>query len=202
MADTIPTAIAHGFETMGKTIPKDLEPAAAAASRQEDQELPSLSAQDFRIFNAAAERMEMFHNSFRRTWTMLYGACEANKRPNGMSIRAFISTGEQFCDHLTGHHTFEERYVFPRLAQKMPAFRKELELLTQHKLIHEGIERMEAYLVDCKRGQRELRMSELKGVMDTFGAVLWQHLDEEVYELRAENMRKFWTKEDMAQYGA
>jgi hemerythrin-like domain-containing protein len=186
---------------MDKTMPKDSMSTAAAAHKQVDQELPPLSAQDFRLFNSVAVHMNMFHDVFRRTWNMLYGACEANKRPNHMSIRAFISEGERFCQHLTGHHTFEERNVFPRLALKMPAFRKELELLTQHKLIHEGLERLEAYLVECKRGQRELRMSELKGVMDTFGAVLWQHLDEEVNELRAENMRKYWSREEMAQFG-
>jgi hypothetical protein len=42
-----------------------------------------------------------------------------------------------------------------------------------------------------------LRFGELKEVMDTFGKVLWEHLDAEVHELRAENMRKFWSPEEM-----
>lgn len=30
--------------------------------------------------------------------------------------------------------------------------------------------------------------------MDTFGSVLWAHLNDEVVELGAESMRKFWSK--------
>ena len=114
-----------------------------------------------------------------------------------MSIRQFINTGLQFCHALETHHSIEEHYIFPTLATKMPAFRKELELLTQHKQIHAGLEKFEDYLNDCKSGEKELRMQGLKDVMDTFGKVLWQHLDDEVKQLGAENMRKYWTKDEM-----
>lgn len=83
------------------------------------------------------------------------------------------------------------------LARKMPAFRKELQLLTQHKEIHEGLEKLRDYLEECRTGERELRLDELKEVMDGFGEVLWNHLDAEVKELGAENMRKFWSVEEM-----
>ena len=128
---------------------------------------------------------------------MLHGACVAGKRPQGMSIRAFINTGEEFCHHLTVHHTIEEQHIFPVLARKMPAFKKELELLTQHKQIHEGLDKLEVYLDQCKSGERELRLAEMRAVMETFGKVLWEHLDAEVKELRAENMRKYWTADEM-----
>jgi len=83
------------------------------------------------------------------------------------------------------------------LAVKMPAFRKELELLTQHKQIHAGLDKLQAYLEHCKSGEKYLRMEELKKIMDSFGDVLWTHLDAEVKQLGAENMRKFWTMEEM-----
>lgn len=79
----------------------------------------------------------------------------------------------------------------------MPKFREELELLTHHKLIHEGLERLEAYIGECLAGTRELRMEEMGEVLDGFGDVLWEHLDEEVRELGAENMRKYWSLEEM-----
>ena len=79
----------------------------------------------------------------------------------------------------------------------MPAFKKELELLTQHKQIHEGLDKFEAYLEDVKSGKKDLQFGEMKAVMETFGTVLWKHLDDEVHELRAENMRKYWTPEEM-----
>lgn len=80
----------------------------------------------------------------------------------------------------------------------MPAFARELSLLTQHKQIHAGLDKFELYLNECRDGEREVRLPEVKELMDGFGTVLWTHLDEEVHELRAENMRQFWSKEEMA----
>ena len=127
----------------------------------------------------------------------MYGACEEGQRPVGMSIRQFVYTGLQFCHQLDMHHGIEEAHIFPVLAKKMPAFRKELELLTQHKQIHTGLENFQAYLQSCANGERELRLGELKILMDTFGAVLWAHLADEVEQLGAENMRKFWTLQEI-----
>jgi hemerythrin-like domain-containing protein len=144
-----------------------------------------------------AEHMDMYHNHFRSTWNLLYSACENQKRPKNMSIRQFLSVGEQFAHSLNMHHGIEEQHIFPVLAKKMPAFRRELELLTQHKLIHKGLDKLEDYLQACRCGEKELRLSELKEILDSFGTVLWQHLDDEVKELGAENMRKYWTLEEM-----
>lgn len=79
----------------------------------------------------------------------------------------------------------------------MPAFRKELELLTQHKQIHKGMDKMAAYLDDCKAGKRDLRMEELKQIMESFGTVLWEHLSDEVQQLSPDNMRKYWSLEEV-----
>lgn len=127
----------------------------------------------------------------------MYKACEANKRPAGMSIRQFLYTGLEFCSTLELHHGIEERHIFPVLATRMPAFKKELELLTQHKQIHAGLEKFQEYLEDCESGEKELRLGEMKTIMDGFGDVLWKHLAQEVKELGAENMRKYWTLEEM-----
>lgn len=198
-------------------VPKKGQPTPAAAPAQEEQkELPKLSAAEFRVYNRMAEHMDMFvrrpdhpslpghqlthftqHNNFRQTWHLLYNACTSGKKPQGMTLRALLQVGDDFAHHLTVHHTIEERHIFPVLAKKMPAFRKELELLTQHKQIHDGLEKFEAYIAQCRSGERELRFGELREVMDTFGGVLWEHLDAEVHELRAENMRKFWSQEEM-----
>lgn len=89
----------------------------------------------------------------------------------------------------------------------MPEFRPgDSALLAQHEQIHEGMDRMEAYLRRCLRGkigekkekeEEEFRLEEVKRLMDGFGEVLWRHLDEEVRTLRAENMRRYWTMEEM-----
>lgn len=91
------------------------------------------------------------------------------------------------------HHSIEERYFFPLLAKKMPGFRKQDDLLAQHRRIHAGLDMFKEYLEECRNGERELILKELKVIMELFGDVLWQHLDDEVKELGAENMRKYWT---------
>ncbi|KAL8812256.1 MAG: hypothetical protein Q9223_001191 [Gallowayella weberi] len=166
-------------------------PAASIAT------LPKLSPSEFKIYNSMADHMEYFHDHFRQTWNTLYTAASRGKRPEGMSIKQFLNTGLQFCEHLHMHHGIEEMHIFPVLARKMPAFRKELELLTQHKQIHSGLDQFQAYLQDCASGDRELRMTELKDLMDSFGTVLWTHLSDEVEQLGAENMRKYWTPAEM-----
>ena len=137
------------------------------------------------------------HSHFRRTWNELYRAASSGKRPAGMSLGQYLSMGVQFCHHLDMHHNIEETY-FPVLAKKMPAFRRELELLTQHKHIHAGLVKLRDYIEACRSGERELRMDEIKAIMDSFGTVLWQHLDEEVKTLGAENMRRYWTVQEMS----
>ncbi|KAJ9604439.1 hypothetical protein H2200_011275 [Cladophialophora chaetospira] len=159
--------------------------------------LPKLSAQDFRAYNRLAEMMNAYHNHFRYTWNILYKTCETGSRPAGMSLRAYISQGLHLCHALTMHHTIEEQYVFPELAERMPAFAPKDHLISQHEMIHEGLEKFQEYLETCRSGERELRLPELKVIMDGFGTVLWTHLDDEVRMLGAENMRKYWSKEEI-----
>ncbi|KAF2102946.1 hypothetical protein NA57DRAFT_71930 [Rhizodiscina lignyota] len=182
---------------MAEPTDKQQEELAAGDQCNKKEELPKLSAMEFSIYNSLAEHMDYFHNNFRSTWNILYKACETSKRPSNMSLRQFISLGQTFLHHLETHHGIEERHVFPLLATRMPSFKKEMELLTQHKEIHKGMDKMEEYLRACQRGERELRLEELKEIMDSFGTVLWQHLEDEVKQLGAENMRKYWSIDDM-----
>ncbi|KAL8737557.1 MAG: hypothetical protein Q9181_001571 [Wetmoreana brouardii] len=170
---------------------------ATQTSATPQQPLPKLSSSEFRVYNSMADHMNLFHDQFRQTWNALYAAASGGKRPEGMSIRQFLNLGLKFCEHLHMHHTIEEMHIFPVLARKMPAFRNELELLTQHKQIHAGLDRFQAYLQDCAAGERELRLTELKSLMDSFGTVLWTHLSDEVDQLGAENMREYWTLDEM-----
>ena len=50
---------------------------------------------------------------------------------------------------------------------------------------------------ECKAGTKDLRMDELKEIMDSFGEVLWAHLSDEVEQLSADNMRKYWSLEEV-----
>lgn len=97
------------------------------------------------------------------------------------------------------HHDIEEAHIFPILGQRMPAFRADAKEgpLQQHREIHAGMDRLEEYLKACKGGERPLRREEVKEICDSFGSVLWTHLDEEVEQLGWQNMTKYWSKEEI-----
>lgn len=131
---------------------------------------------------------------------MLHNACVNNQRPANMSLKQFISVGLQLVSHLSMHHSIEEAHIFPVLAKRMPEFkagRNAAELLRQHQEIHKGMDGLEEYLNRCKSGETELELRVLKTQLDSWGDVLWKHLDQEVKTLGAENMRKYWTPEEM-----
>ncbi|UZP35371.1 hypothetical protein NXS19_003187 [Fusarium pseudograminearum] len=179
------------------------EPRAEDASKPVEtktEELPPLSDHDFKAYNRLAVHMNYFHDNFRRSWNLLWNACTNNRRPQSMSLKQFIMEGLQFAEHLTVHHNIEETYIFPILAKKMPEFRGgRTELLRQqHKQIHAGLDGFEEYLKKCRTGDEEFELSVLKTKMESWGEVLWTHLDQEVETLGANNMRKYWTKEEIA----
>lgn len=77
--------------------------------------------------------------------------------------------------------------VFPLLAQRMPAFQRELSLVGQHRKIHIGLGKLEAWVEKCKKQGKDgssLDFGELRSILDSFGPVLLEHLDQEVFELR------------------
>ncbi|KAI3320415.1 hypothetical protein HD806DRAFT_506295 [Xylariaceae sp. AK1471] len=189
-------------------------PSSELEPEPEPSKLPPLSGSEFRQYNRLAEHMDAFHNHFRTTWNVLYTAASSGRRPQGTSIRSFINTGLQLVSHLETHHSIEEAYVFPRLATRMPEFRtgkernlpdtkddkgkkKAAELLQQHVEIHKGMEGLEDYLRKCLSGEADLEMGVLKAQLDTWGTVLWTHLDQEVRTLGAENMRRYWSLDEM-----
>lgn len=122
-----------------------------------------------------------------------------------MSLKQFLDDGLSFISHLTTHHNIEETYIFPVLARKMPEFqsggkgggKKAAELLQQHKEIHRGMDVMEDYLRSCKNREADLEMGLLKGKMDSWGEVLWKHLDQEVRVLGADNVRRYFTIDEV-----
>jgi hemerythrin-like domain-containing protein len=117
-----------------------------------------------------------------------------------MTLKQFLDEGLQFGHHLTAHHTIEERYFFPMLARRMPEFDpRRGDLIDQHRQIHEGLEVFEAYLRGCRSREHELDLAVLREKMESWGDILWTHLDQEVKTLGADNMRRYWSKDDMAQ---
>lgn len=80
----------------------------------------------------------------------------------------------------------------------MPGFRPDGFAKAQHAELHKGLDVMQAYVHGVHRGEYPLRREGLRRIMDSFGDLLWSHMDEEVVELGAENMSRFWSKDEVA----
>lgn len=107
--------------------------------------------------------------------------------------------GLSFVSHLTMHHDIEEAHIFPHIGQRMPQFSQTSTSgpIQQHREIHAGLDKLQIYLLACQAREKDFRRNETKSIMDTFGPVLWKHLEDEVYDLGAERMRNYWTIDEM-----
>ncbi|TVY71380.1 hypothetical protein LSUE1_G006839, partial [Lachnellula suecica] len=169
MADLQKEAAILGGEAQNEAVKK---PEVKEEVVKEEEKLPKLSAAEFRVYNRMADSMEYFHNHFRHSWTVLKTACDAGRRPQNMSLKAFLTTGLSFLHSLEAHHSIEEVHIFPILARKMPEFkagRNAAELLRQHKEIHKGMEKLEEYLNSVRSGERELELAVMKERMEVDG---------------------------------
>ncbi|KAI1773617.1 hypothetical protein F4818DRAFT_421123 [Hypoxylon cercidicola] len=185
------------------------ETTASKQEEKEEKKLPPLKGAEFRAYNRLAEHMDLFHAHFRNAWNAMWAAaCAGNSAlgKNKSRGRSLIGEGLAFVAQLEAHHNIEETYIFPVLARRMPEFRSDgrggkgaAELLRQHREIHDGMEGMRRYLRSCREGEKDLDMAALKAQMESWGTVLWTHLDQEVKTLGAENMRKYWTAEEIRQ---
>lgn len=130
-------------------------------------------------------------------WNRLYGVACAIQLPDNFSASTFINLGLNFCESLERHHTAEERRLYPILAKRMPAFREDVELLSQHQDIHAGLTKLYSLLNEYKHGQKPFSLPEVKVSMDGFGEVLWQHLDQEVIQLSPDKLRIYWSVDEV-----
>lgn len=154
-----------------------------------------MSSSQFKIYNRLAMKMDHFHKPLRSTWKQLYS--ESSNSSSKLSPPRLIDLGLHFCDHLNGHHHVEENYWYPILRDKMPNFRPGHFATEQHMEIHEGLDKLQSYLEACQRKESDLRREKVQQLLDAFGDILWQHLNDEVQELGAENMKKYWTEAEM-----
>jgi hypothetical protein len=166
----------------------------------------------------------MQHDHFRQMYATLQTACANNRRPANMSLKQFIDEGLRLARYLEMHHSIEETHLYPLLGRKMPEFRstggaaaaaggggkgkagkkrdkqEDCELLRQHRAIHDGVDGMAEYLRRCKDRECELELGVLKGKVEPWGEVLMTHLDQEVRDLGADRMRRFWTLQEMKSF--
>ena len=101
-------------------------------------------------------------------------------RQNGWTLGAFCAS---YCRVVAGHHTLEDRSIFPHLRARDAELAPVIDRLEEeHEVIAdllEGVDRtMVALVADGRDG-----MGEVRAVMDLFGDALLSHLSYEEREL-------------------
>jgi hypothetical protein len=100
---------------------------------------------------------------------------ELTMRQNNWTLGAYCA---QYCRFVTGHHSLEDRSVFPHLRRSDPALTPELDRLEQeHVVIHDLLEQLDDALVGLVSGASDTR--ELQRAVDRLADSLLTHLSSE-----------------------
>ncbi|CAO2655438.1 Nn.00g105020.m01.CDS01 [Neocucurbitaria sp. VM-36] len=169
---------------------------------------PELNNDEFKLYNKMAAGMDVFHSGFRAEWEKIYAI--GNGGLHSTTPADFMTMVLEWCRGLDQHHSLEEEHVFPKLAVKMPAFRKDKSgeqslsgpgyVHEQHRQIHAGLDILHDHVKTwLAAGKNEVDWEHVRKLIDSFGAILWKHMDEEVETLGAANMRLYWTLDEMKQ---
>ncbi|KAJ7462359.1 hemerythrin/HHE cation-binding motif-containing protein [Mycena galericulata] len=147
--------------------------------------------------------MSSFHSYFKSECASLHLA-DGTFTTRGLSLSVYLDMAKRLNSHLTLHHTIEERHIFPVLAKRMPQFSTETDdaHINSHKQIHKGLDELATLVSKFKNEPstycNQLAPTEMRACLDSFREVLFTHLDEEVNDLGAENMKKYWKLEELA----
>ncbi|TFK86624.1 hypothetical protein K466DRAFT_587073 [Polyporus arcularius HHB13444] len=156
-----------------------------------------MSDYDEHRWNRLSEGMSYFHNHFKHEFNALYELADGSFTKRGMSLPAYLRMATQLAKGLTVHHTIEERHIFPILAKRMEMFQDNEVHLKSHEAIHHGVDELTKRVRKWLDEPSTYDPKEMRACLDSWREVLFSHLDQEVKDLSGENMKKYWTLEEV-----
>ncbi|KAF8678455.1 Hemerythrin HHE cation binding domain [Rhizoctonia solani] len=153
-------------------------------------------ASENRRWNRLADRMAYFHTALATKFDNIYALSDGSFA-KVMSLPVYLRMVMEFHDHLDAHHSIEEVYVFPVLAQKMPNFADNERHKNSHKVIHSGLDKLKDLVAGWKAEPTTFSPGTLRSCLDEFKTPLFKHLSEEVRDLSGENLKKYYTLEEV-----
>ncbi|KAI0743520.1 hypothetical protein C8Q80DRAFT_1181703 [Daedaleopsis nitida] len=156
-----------------------------------------MSAHEEARWNRLSESMTYFHDHFKQEFNALYELADGSFTKRGMSLPMYLRLATQLAKGLTVHHTIEERHIFPVLAKRMPMFQDNDVHLKSHEGIHHGVDELTKKVRKWFDEPSTYSPEEMRTCLDSWREVLFNHLDQEVKDLSGENMKKYWTLEEV-----
>ncbi|KAF9465055.1 hypothetical protein BDZ94DRAFT_433533 [Collybia nuda] len=143
--------------------------------------------------------MNSFHEYFKYEFKEIYEAADGSFTKRGLSLAMYLDSVRSFNSHLTMHHTIEERHIFPILAKKIPKFANTAENghVDSHKAIHDGLEALMKLVTNWRKEPTTYSPREMIATLDKLKPVLFEHLDQEVQDLKGDQLKLHFTLKEI-----
>ncbi|KAF8070489.1 hypothetical protein FPV67DRAFT_1487572 [Lyophyllum atratum] len=147
--------------------------------------------------------MTSFHNWFKEEYKTIYESADGSYTRRGLSFPRYLDTIIAFNYHLHAHHTTEERLLFPILAKGLPKFARNTPdgHVGSHKAIHDALTSLLKHVDKWRKEPTSYSPTEMRGALDKVAGVLFEHLDQEVEDIRGDNLKPYFKLEDIESIG-
>ncbi|KAG6832593.1 hypothetical protein H0H92_014429 [Tricholoma furcatifolium] len=147
--------------------------------------------------------MAAFHNWFKEEYKTIHAFADGSFNKRGLSLPRYLDTVVAFNSHLHAHHTIEERFVFPILAKKIPKFAHDAQdgHVRSHQAIHDALQSLLALVTKWRMDPASYSPAEMTEALEGLAGVLFEHLDQEVEDLRGDNLKPYFTLEEIEAIG-
>ncbi|CAK9784327.1 unnamed protein product [Cutaneotrichosporon oleaginosum] len=150
---------------------------------------PTPTRTDAEWYAAPSAGMARIHRGFKSAFAENHRLADGTFHKYGMSLRGFLHHARAVALSLDGHHRNEEANIFPVLARTHPAFARSSAHVASHRVIHDGLERYNAYLDKASADPGSYNAAEFRAVIDSFKEPMEKHLDQEVRDLEPSTLR-------------
>ncbi|KAH7040919.1 hemerythrin HHE cation binding domain-containing protein [Microdochium trichocladiopsis] len=134
-------------------------------------------------FTVLATEMACVHNFLIRGLNAIYLQAPHIRTPADQ--HAFLNFAHQWYRGLHVHHTGEEELFFPMLEARTGIKGIMDGNVAQHAQFERGVDELDAYVQRCLQNPSAYDGDKIVGMIDSFGAVLRQHLADEIPTLLA-----------------
>ncbi|RDB25343.1 hypothetical protein Hypma_007882 [Hypsizygus marmoreus] len=135
------------------------------------------SEEEERRWNALSELMTRFHQWFKDEYKVMYKSANGSFENRGLSLLGYLDTVSAFSAELTtSHHGGKTS-------------------------IHGGIEDLTQRVEKWRKDPTSYSYDEMKSCLDSLSGVLFTHLDQEVEDIRGDQLKPYFTIEEIENIG-